>query len=185
MKTHFLTKTPFPHQNKDLLASMLRVDFAGEKGAVSLYEGQITGEKREENKTTLEAMCDEERGHETILENWISKKHVRPSLPTKIWKELGYFFGYCASKMGSSYAMAQTEAIETVIAAHYKKQIQVLLEAFPQEEKLIACLQKLYADEIHHKEKGFSSRHKSLLIDLWRALTSSGTCIAIAIAKRI
>ncbi|MEH0002027.1 MAG: demethoxyubiquinone hydroxylase family protein [Holosporaceae bacterium] len=185
MSSPFLPAAAFPHEEAKPLDSLLRVDLAGEESAVTLYKGQIKNTQDPATQELLKEMLDEEARHVEILKKWVIQKNTRPSFLTGFWRFFGYTWGAIAAKLGTPYAMAQTEAVETVIERHYQEQIDFLQEKMPTQKKLIRCLEQLRDDEAAHKEEGAEHHHQSLGIDGWRFLTLEGTRLAIAIAKRI
>ena len=66
--------------NKKKIEEFIRVDHAGERGAIKIYEGQLlalnTLVKDDEMKKTIEEMREHEREHANYFENEIKKRGV-------------------------------------------------------------------------------------------------------------
>ena len=64
--------------NKKKIEEFIRVDHAGERGAIKIYEGQLlalnTLVKDDEMKKTIEEMREHEREHANYFENEIKKE---------------------------------------------------------------------------------------------------------------
>ena len=69
--------------NKKKIEEFIRVDHAGERGAIKIYEGQLlalnTLVKDDEMKKTIEEMREHEREHANYFENEIKKRGIRPT----------------------------------------------------------------------------------------------------------
>ena len=66
--------------NKKKIEEFIRVDHAGERGAIKIYEGQLlalnTLVKDDEMKKTIEEMREHEREHANYFENEIKKRGI-------------------------------------------------------------------------------------------------------------
>ncbi len=171
---------PFPCPIEDDLPSMIRVNLAGEQSAVTIYEGQMRALGDDEVVSMVEEMKAHEQEHEALFLDLVRQHHVRPSLFGVLWRWAGCGLGWVAGKLGPSYAMAQTEAVETVIEQHYQEQIDHVPPG-----DFRATLRQCQEDEQHHKALGAQSRDHSLTLDGWMLLTRLGTRLAVRIAKRI
>ena len=67
----------------------IRVDHAGERGAVKIYEGQLlalnTLVKDESLRKTIEEMKIHEKEHCEFFENEIKKRKIRPTKFLPLW----------------------------------------------------------------------------------------------------
>ena len=75
--------------NKKKIEEFIRVDHAGERGAIKIYEGQLlalnTLVKDDEMKKTIEEMREHEREHANYFENEIKKRGIRPTKFLPLW----------------------------------------------------------------------------------------------------
>jgi len=114
-------------QRKNRIAEMLRVDHAGEYGAVAIYKGQqaVFGKspKTREIAAQLAEMEAEEQKHLTAFDDLLNEHEVRPTALAPLWNVAGFGLGVVTALMGEKAAHACTEAVETVIEGHYADQI--------------------------------------------------------------
>ena len=115
----------------------IRVDHAGERGAVKIYEGQLlalnTIVKNESLKKTIEDMKEHETEHCQFFENEIKKRNIKPTKFLPLWDLLGIGLGFGSTLLGKKAAMLCTASVEEVIDKHYLDQINQL---GPEEEEL-------------------------------------------------
>lgn len=144
------TKTLSPR-----LKEMLRVDHAGEYGAVAIYKGQqaVFGKnhKTREIAAKLSEMEAEEQAHLDAFDDLLNKHKVRPTALGPIWSVAGYGLGVVTALMGEKAAHACTEAVETVIEKHYAEQIDEL-EGREEHKALREQFIQFREDELHHRD---------------------------------
>ena len=108
----------------------IRVDHAGERGAVKIYEGQLlalnTIVKNESLKKTIEDMKEHEIEHCQFFENEIKKRNIQPTKFLPLWDLLGIGLGFGSTLLGKKAAMLCTASVEEVIDEHYLNQINQL-----------------------------------------------------------
>ena len=116
--------------NKKLLEEFIRVDHAGERGAIKIYEGQLlalkTIMKNEELKAKIEEMKVHEEEHAEFFENEIKKRNIKPTKFLPLWDLLGLGLGFGSTILGNKAAMLCTASVEEVIDEHYQNQINKL-----------------------------------------------------------
>lgn len=135
---------------KDKIASMLRVNQAGEYGAIRIYEGQLSVLKNTSHGEALKQMHAEEARHLNYFNDLIVERQVRPTLMQPFWHVGGYAIGFITGLMGEKAAHACTIAVEEVIEEHYQDQLNTLGSCEPDLQKIILECQ---ADEVAHKEQ--------------------------------
>ncbi|MGI9391947.1 MAG: demethoxyubiquinone hydroxylase family protein [Parvibaculales bacterium] len=140
---------------KKRLEEMIRVDHAGEHGAVQIYAGQkaVFAHKKGKEKThaLLEEMEQQEQEHLAYFDEMILKKDMRPTLLAPLWNKAGYAMGVITALMGEKAAMACTMAVEEVIDNHYQSQIEEL-ETIDGAKPLQKTLKRFRADEQAHHD---------------------------------
>ena len=133
---------------------MLRVDHAGEYGAVAIYRGQLAVFERQSGRERiteqLKEMAGQEQEHLDAFDKLLNAGSVRPTALSPIWNAAGFALGAATALLGEKAAHACTEAVETVIEEHYGDQI-VELEAAGETE-LAARMTKFRDEEVAHKE---------------------------------
>ena len=109
------------------LEEFIRVDHAGERGAIKIYEGQLlalnTFVKNENLKKTIENMKEHEKEHCNFFENEIKKRNIKPTKLLPLWDLLGLGLGFGSTILGKKAAMLCTASVEEVIDEHYQNQI--------------------------------------------------------------
>lgn len=135
------------------LAEMLRVDHAGEYGAVAIYRGQravfSTLPHKQAVAKKVEEMEAGEAEHLKTFDLLLMERGVRPTLLGPLWNAAGFGLGAATALMGEKAAMACTEAVEDVIEKHYAEQAKVL---DANEPELAATIRQFREDEIGHKQ---------------------------------
>ena len=139
--------------NKNKVEQFIRVDHAGERGAVKIYEGQLlalnTLVKDENLKKTIEEMKILEKEHCEFFENEIKKRKIKPTKFLPLWDLLGIGLGFGSTILGRKAAMLCTASVEEVIDEHYLNQINQLGK---DEKELKKKITKFREDELHHRD---------------------------------
>ena len=165
----------------------IRVDHAGERGAVKIYEGQLlalnTIIKNDDLKKTIEDMKVHEIEHCQFFEKEIKKRNIKPTKFLPLWDLLGVGLGFGSTLLGKKAAMLCTASVEEVIDKHYLDQINQL---GPEEKELKKKITKFREDELHHKdiayEKGASKKGLYSIMD---KIIKTGSRIAINISEKV
>jgi len=135
------------------LAEILRVDHAGELGAVHIYRGQraVLDAARGKERTAgqLADMESHEADHLARFDTLLNEHQVRPTLLAPFWRAAGFALGAGTALLGEKAAHACTEAVETVIEEHYAGQIEELSTRDP---NLAAELTQFRDDELAHRD---------------------------------
>ncbi|MEZ6021998.1 MAG: demethoxyubiquinone hydroxylase family protein [Hyphomonadaceae bacterium] len=135
------------------IAEMIRVDHAGEFGAVQIYRGQNAVFSRSESKAHASRLiADMEAGEQEHLKTFdrlIMERGVRPTIMAPVWRVAGFGLGAVTAMMGEQAAHACTEAVEEVIEEHYAHQSSALGRRDPELKHVI---DRFREDEIAHKE---------------------------------
>lgn len=133
---------------------MLRVDHAGEFGAVNIYRGQLAVFERQHGKERiigqLKEMAAQEQEHLDAFDRMLSAGSIRPTAMSPVWNAAGFALGVGTALLGEKAAHACTEAVETVIEEHYGDQVAELTEAG--EPELAARMAKFQEEEVAHKD---------------------------------
>ena len=79
---------------------MIRVDHAGEYGAVRIYEGQLAVLKRRKGTAasveTIQHMADQEQRHLKAFDRLVNERRVRPTALEPVWRIAGFALGAAA-----------------------------------------------------------------------------------------
>ena len=165
----------------------IRVDHAGERGAVKIYEGQLlalnTFVKNDDLKKTIEDMKVHEIEHCQFFEKEIKKRNIKPTKFLPLWDLLGVGLGFGSTLLGKKAAMLCTASVEEVIDKHYLDQINQL---GPEEKELKKKITKFREDEIHHKDIAYQKgASKKGLYSIMDKIIKTGSRIAINISEKV
>lgn len=167
----------------ELIARILRVDQAGELGAVRIYQGQRAVLGRGRHGALLTRMHDQEKHHLDTFNRLISKRRVRPTLLSPLWHVAGFALGAGTALLGERAAMACTVAVEEAIDEHYAAQAAVLGDDEPD---LKATIETFRAEEIEHRDIGLANEaEKAPGYPLLSAAIKTGCRAAIWLSERI
>jgi ubiquinone biosynthesis monooxygenase Coq7 len=181
-------RNPGDPDRRELVERVIRVDQAGEFGAVRIYAGQLaalrwTGRTNSEAGRKIAVMARAEREHNKVFDRLIAERRVRPTALSPIWSLAGFALGAATALMGDKAAMACTVAIEETIDEHYAGQATVLGD---DEALLRGTIEKFRAEEIQHKEEALAAGAEQA--PAYGALTATikaGSRLAIWLSTRI
>ena len=173
--------------NKNKVEEFIRVDHAGERGAIKIYEGQLlalnTLIKDEKLKKTIEEMKIHEKEHCDYFENEIKKRNIKPTKLLPLWDLLAVGLGFGSTILGKKAAMLCTASVEEVIDEHYLNQINQLES---DEKKLKKTIEKFRLDELHHKNIAYEQgANKKGFYSIFDKVIKTGSRIAINISEKI
>ena len=172
---------------KNKVEEFIRVDHAGERGAVKIYEGQLlalnTLVKNDDLKKTIEEMKIHEKEHCEFFETEIKKRKIKPTKFLPLWDLLGVGLGFGSTILGKKAAMLCTASVEEVIDEHYQNQINQLGS---DEKVLKKKIIKFREDELHHKNIAYDEgATKEGLYSIMDKIIKTGSKIAINISEKI
>ena len=173
--------------SKNRVEEFIRVDHAGERGAVKIYEGQLlalnTLVKDDSLKKTIEEMKIHEKEHCEFFEAEIKKRKIKPTKFLPLWDLLGVGLGFSSTLLGKKAAMLCTASVEEVIDEHYQNQINQLGS---DEKDLKKKIIKFREDELHHKDIAYErGATKKGLYSIMDKIIKTGSKVAINISEKI
>ena len=173
--------------DKKKIEQFIRVDHAGERGAVKIYEGQLlalnTIVKDDSLKKTIEEMKQHEKEHSDFFEKEIKKRKIKPTIFLPLWDLLGVGLGFGSTIIGKKAAMLCTASVEEVIYKHYLNQLNQLES---DEKELKNKIKKFRDDELHHKDIAYEKgATKKGLYSLMDKIIKAGSKIAINVSEKI
>ena len=174
-------------KNSKKIEEFIRVDHAGERGAVKIYEGQLlalnTLVKNEDLRKTIEEMKVHEKEHCEYSEMEIKKRKIRPTKFLPLWDLLGVGLGFGSTLLGKKAAMLCTASVEEVIDEHYQNQIDQLDS---DEKDLKKKIIKFRKDELYHKDIAYEKgATKKGLYSVMDKIIKTGSKLAINISEKI
>ncbi len=173
--------------DKNKIEEFIRVDHAGERGAIKIYEGQLlalnTLIKDDKLKDLIEKMKDHEKEHLDFFNKEIKKRNIKPTKFLPLWDLLGVGLGFGSAIMGKKATMLCTASVEEVIDGHYQNQLNELQS---DENILKEKIKKFRDDEIHHKNIAYENgASKEGLYSIFDKIIKTGSKIAINISEKI
>ena len=173
--------------NKKDLEEIIRVDHAGERGAIKIYEGQLlalkTFKEDDELRKKIEEMRTHEQEHYDFFNSEIKKRGIKPTRLLPLWDLLGITLGFGTAVLGKKAAMLCTASVEEVIDKHYKNQTYKLGQ---DESELKKKIEKFRNDELEHKDIAYEQgATKKGLYNVLDKVIKTSSRIAIAISEKI
>jgi len=173
--------------DKNRVKEFIRVDHAGERGAIKIYEGQLlalnTFIKDDDLKKKIEEMKVHEKEHCDYFEEEIKKRNIKPTKFLPLWDILGVGLGFGSTILGKKAAMLCTASVEEVIDEHYSNQIKELAN---DEKKLKDKIIKFREDELRHRDIAYKEgATKRGIYSILDKIIKTGSKIAINISEKI
>ena len=173
--------------DKSKIEQFIRVDHAGERGAIKIYEGQLlalnTFVENKDLKKIIEKMKNHEKEHLDFFDKEIKKRKIKPTKFLPLWDLLGVGLGFGSVMMGRKAAMLCTASVEEVIDTHYQNQINQL---HSDEKTLKEKIKKFRDDELHHKDTAYENgASKEGIYSILDKIIKTGSKVAINISEII
>lgn len=174
-------------QAKQRIGEMLRVDHAGEYGAVQIYKGQLAvlrhGAKNQRHFALVSQMAEQEREHLESFDDMLRARQIRPTLMHPIWSAAGFGLGAISALISPAAAHAVTAAVEEVISDHYHEQSQELAQDEPE---LASLVTRFAQDEAEHRHVALEEgAEKAPAYSFLSAAVRLGCRIAIRVSEKI
>jgi ubiquinone biosynthesis monooxygenase Coq7 len=181
-------RNPGDPDARELVERTIRVDQAGEFGAVRIYEGQLaalrwTGRANGEAGRKIAHMARQEREHRKAFDRLLVERRVRPTALSPLWNVAGFALGAATALMGDKAAMACTVAVEETIEEHYAGQAARLGD---DEADLRATVEKFRAEEIEHRDTALAAgAEQAPGYEALSAAIKAGSRLAIWLSTRL
>jgi ubiquinone biosynthesis monooxygenase Coq7 len=180
------TRPAFPgSEARADIEAMIRVDHAGEYGAVRIYEGQLAvlGARNSRAADAIRHMAEQEQRHLRRFDALVNDRKVRPTALAPLWRVAGFALGAATALMGEEAAMACTAAVEDVIDEHYAAQVARLGN---RDRELKETVEAFRVDEAAHRDTAIA--HGAEQAAGYRLLSEgikAGCRLAIALSEKI
>jgi len=173
--------------SQKILEEIIRVDHAGERGAIKIYEGQLLALKtiKQDNdlKDKIEQMKEHEKEHLEYFEKEIQKRKIKPTYLLPVWDLTGVALGFGTTLLGRKAAMLCTASVEEVIENHYQNQLKKIGD---DEKDLKEKIKKFRGDEINHKNTAYEAGATNKgIYSVMNKIIQTGSRIAITISEKI
>jgi ubiquinone biosynthesis monooxygenase Coq7 len=167
------------------IEAMIRVDHAGEYGAVRIYEGQLAVLRHRRSArasvAAIREMAGQEEAHLKAFDALVNERKVRPTAFSPVWRVAGFALGAATALLGEKAAMACTAAVEEVIDEHYAGQIERL-----EDSELKQRITEFRADEARHRDEALRrGAEEAPGYRLLSGAIKSGCRLAIRLSEKI
>ena len=164
---------------------VLKVDHAGENGAVNIYSGQLFFAR-----FTAAALVPElrefrqhEMRHRQIFQTEMERRGVRRCRSFHLCGVGGYALGLVTGLMGCGAIAATTVAVERVVLGHLKDQIRTLEQTDP---AATTAIRAIVADEQeHHDRSEVHARANRMWLALLAPMVALSTEVVIWMGMRL
>ncbi|MDO8608267.1 MAG: demethoxyubiquinone hydroxylase family protein [Phaeospirillum sp.] len=178
-----MTPIPGDLSARQRIERILRVDQAGELGAVRIYRGQMAVLGKGKAGPVIRRMAEQEQAHLDTFNRMIGERRVRPTILSPLWRLAGFALGAGTALLGERAAMACTVAVEEVIDEHYARQAEQLGDDEPE---LKAAILKFRDEEIEHRQIGLDrGAEQAPAFPVLSAGIKSGCRLAIWLSERV
>ncbi len=138
----------------DTPKKILKVNHAGEFGAINIYRSQIFFSKifMKDLVPLLESFLEDEKRHLELFWDEIKRRNGIKCKSYYLCGLGGYAMGFISSLLGRKGIMACTWAVESVVVDHLKGQLLYLMQV--NDTQAYETVKSILDDEINHREEG-------------------------------
>ncbi len=181
------SRLPGDPDRQAMIRRMLRVNQAGEYGAVRIYEGQLAVLGDSKSGPVIRQMAEQERQHLAAFNKLIPEHRVRPTALMPVWHLAGFALGAGTALLGEKAAMACTVAVEEVIDGHYAGQVAALEKAADGgADDLRDVFEQFRQEELEHRRISLDhGAREAPGFGPLTALVKAGSRLAIWLSERI
>jgi ubiquinone biosynthesis monooxygenase Coq7 len=139
---------------------ILKVNHAGEFGAIRIYGAQIAVARRlfPDIAAALIEMRDDEIVHCRLFSDAMPARKARQCRVMALWSLGGYVLGFLTALGGRNLVWVCTEAVESTVHRHLADQLEFLRTRDPDLHNLIASIQEQELSHLHEAEAHQTSR---------------------------
>ncbi len=129
---------------------ILRVDHAGECGAIRIYRSQIAVSRllHPECVGALAEMLEHELRHFGTFDSLLKARKIRPCHALPLWMVGGWILGSVTALLGQRAIWVCTAAIENTVNEHLGHQVAVLTVS---DAEALAAVESIRRDEAQHE----------------------------------
>jgi len=139
----------------DTSRKILKVNHAGEFGAVNIYKSQLLVARifMKDLVPMIEDFLEDEKRHLEIF--WVEIQRREGVKCKSYWLcgLGGYVMGFVSALLGRRGIMACTWAVENVVVNHLENQIKYLHDK--EDVEALNAVESIYEDEQNHRDTGF------------------------------
>ena len=166
-------------------AQLLRVDHAGERGAICIYRGQIAVARLLHKPLVdpLEEMLSHELRHFSTFDAILKHRDIRSCHALALWALGGWVIGITTALMGERAVWVCTAAIENTVNEHLEHQVDFLGQA---DLEVFAAVQSIRRDEEAHENHALEhGGHGGGLYAILRWTIRGATSLAIWLSTKL
>lgn len=167
---HPAAAVPFLHHHVTPRAALtikriVRVNHAGEYGAIRIYSAQILVARRlwPDCVPVLSEMLGHEREHCAIFRAAMPSRNSRPCRIMQLWSLGGWMLGFFTALLGRNGIWACTAAVEAAVHRHLDDQLHFLKDRDPELHALILSIREEELAHLHQAESQLRSPGAVLL----------------------
>lgn len=159
----------------DTPKKILKVNHAGEFGAINIYKAQIFVSKlfRRDYVDLLESFKKDEERHLAVFWQEIQRRDGIKCKSYWLCGLGGYVMGFVSAIFGKRGVMACTWAVESVVINHLHNQLLYLEQK--DDAEAIQAVRSILDDEKNHRDIGLQEGGKNVLFAPFRFLISAFT----------
>ncbi|MDX8511281.1 demethoxyubiquinone hydroxylase family protein [Mesorhizobium captivum] len=137
------------------VARIVRVNHAGEFGAIRIYSAQILVARHfwPDCVPSLSEMLGHERQHCTTFRAAMPARYSRPCRVMQFWSWGGWLLGFLTALLGPQGIWACTAAVEATVHRHLDDQLYYLAERDPELHAIILSIREEELAHLRHAEE--------------------------------
>ena len=162
---------------KTISEKMIKVDHAGENGAVNIYRAQrlVAHLRAPSLLNDLAEFQSHETEHRQIFSDYLKSREIRRCISYHLCGAGGYALGIFTGLIGKKAIFATTYAVENVVLEHLIHQMEYLE---PVDAAAFKCVKEIVIDEQEHHDHAHEnldadSRISRLIIMIVKACTEA------------
>lgn len=170
-------------ETERIIRRILRVNHAGEHGAISIYSQQASEARKQYDDLSpwISETLDHEIRHRTIFHNLMPARGAKPCRLMFVWQYGGAFLGWITAQLGRNSVLICTAAVEQTVHRHLDDQINYLRLRDPE---LAAAIEEVQREENAHLSYARQNMRGGILAPLVFGAVTVATELLILISTR-
>lgn len=166
-----------------IIRRILRVNHAGEHGAISIYRAQIAGMRRASalGPWLAETLSHEEQ-HRAHFRDAMATRDAKPCRMLFVWSIGGALLGRATALLGDRGILICTAAVERTVHHHLEEQLAFLDRADQELAAIVRDVQREEISHLEHAERVMGSRTMGARLLHW--VVSAATFLMILASTR-
>jgi len=168
---------------KRVVQRILRVNHAGEHGAISIYSQQASEARRrfDDLSPWISETLDHEIRHRKIFLDLMPARGAKPCRLMFVWRYGGSLLGWITARLGRNGVLICTAAVEQTVHRHLDDQINYLRELDPE---LVAAIKDVQQEENAHLSFARQNMRQGVVAPVVFAAVTVATELLILISTR-